>query len=108
MEHNNLEVTLEVLNPQGEIFPPQTFGLSPSLSDLNGKTVALMDNWKHGTDYLEDAFETLLREQYSDIKIIRKRKPEGKPGGGRLVWSADAWYEEVASQCDAFIYTIGD
>lgn len=104
----SLNQTLQVLNPRGEIFPPQTLAIRPRLSDLNGKTVALMDNWKHGGRFLHDAFEALLKEKYPDVKILRTSKPEGKEGGGRLVWSADEWYRHVASQCDTFIYTMGD
>jgi hypothetical protein len=101
-------ITLEVLNPRGEVEPPPTLGLNPRLTDLNGKTIALMDNWKSGGVYLQDRFEKLLKQKYPNVKILRTTKPEGKPGGGRLVWSAESWYPEVANQCDAFIYTISD
>ena len=36
------EVTLEVLNPLGEISPPPTMGINARIPDLNGKTVALL------------------------------------------------------------------
>jgi hypothetical protein len=101
-------VTLEVLNPLGEIVPPPTLGLSQRPLDLNGKSVALMDNWKTGGVYLQDKFEQLLKVKYPNVKIIRTAKPQGKEGGGRLVYSADAWYPQVAQSADAFIYTIAD
>ncbi len=102
------EVTLEVLNPLGEIAPQPTLGINPRIPDLNGKTVALMDNWKTGGVYLQDRFEELLKAKYPNIKILRTTKPQGREGGGRLVYSADPWYPEVAKAADAFIYTIGD
>jgi hypothetical protein len=102
------EVTLEVLNPLGEITPPPTLGISPRVADLNGKTVALMDNWKTGAVYLQDRFEELLKKKYPGIKILRTTKPQGKEGGGRLIYSADPWYPAVAKAADAFIYTIAD
>jgi hypothetical protein len=102
------EVTLEVLNPLGEIVPPPTLGLNTRIPDLNGKTVALMDNWKTGGVYLQDRFEELLKKKYPSIKILRTTKPQGRQGGGRLIWSADSWYSEVAKSADAFIYTISD
>jgi hypothetical protein len=102
------EVTLEVLNPLGEIEPEPTLGISPRIPDLNGKTVALMDNWKTGGIYLQDRFEELLKKNYPGIKILRTTKPQGKEGGGRLIYSADPWYPEVANAADAFIYTIAD
>jgi hypothetical protein len=102
------EVTLEVLNPLGEIEPPPTLGINPRLPDLHGKTVALMDNWKTGGVFLQDRFEELLKKKYPDIKILRTTKPEGKEGGGRLIYSAEPWYPQVAKAADAFIYTIAD
>jgi hypothetical protein len=101
-------VTLEVLSPLGEIIPPPTLGISPRPADLNGKSVALMDNWKTGGIYLQDKFEQLLKKRYPNVKIVRMTKPQGKEGGGRLVYSADAWYTQVAQSADAFIYTIAD
>ncbi len=101
-------VTVQVLNPVGEVEPPPTLGLNPRLSDLNGKTIALMDNWKAGGVYLQDRFEQLLKKKYPNVKVLRTTKPEGREGGGRLIFSADNWYPEVANKADAFIYTIAD
>jgi hypothetical protein len=101
-------VTLEVLNPLGEVIPPPTLGINPRLPDLNGKTVALMDNWKTGGVYLQNRFEELLKKKYPNMKIVRTTKPQGKEGGGRLIWSAEPWYPEVAKNADFFIYTIAD
>lgn len=101
-------ITLEVLNPLGEIIPPPTLGISPRPADLNGKTIALMDNWKTGGVYLQDRFEELLKQKFPGAKILRTTKPQGGQGGGRLIYSADPWYPEVAKNADAFIYTIAD
>jgi hypothetical protein len=102
------DVSLEVLNPLGEITPPPTCGISPRLPDLNGKTVARMDNWKSGGVYLQDRFEELLKKKFPGVKVLRTTKPQGKEGGGRLIYSAEPWYPEVARTADAFIYTIAD
>jgi|WetSurMetagenome_2_1015567.scaffolds.fasta_scaffold533469_1 hypothetical protein len=101
-------VTLEVLNPLGEVIPPPTLGINQRLTDLNGKTVALMDNWKTGAVYLQDRFEELLKKKYPNVKILRTTKPQGKEGGGRLIWSAETWYPDVARKADIFIYTVAD
>jgi len=101
-------VTVQVLNPVGEVEPPPTLGLNPRLSDLNGKTIALMDNWKAGGVYLQDRFEELLKKKYPNVKVLRTTKPEGREGGGRLIFSADNWYTDVANKADAFIYTVAD
>lgn len=103
METSLSQVTLKVFNPQGEINPPQDCSLSSRLSNLKGKTIALMSNGKHGTDFLHDAFEKLLKDRYPNINVLRTTKP-----GGSLLSSTDDWYTEVASKCDAFIFTIGD
>ena len=102
------EITLEVLNPLGEVMPPPTLGISPRLPDLNGKTVALMDNWKTGGVYLQDRFQELLKQKFPDVKVLRTTKPQGREGGGRLIYAAEGWYPEVARTADAFIYTIAD
>src|SRR5512135_520890 len=81
------EVTLEVLNPLGEVIPPPTLGINPRVPDLNGKTVALMDNWKTGGVYLQDRFEELLKQKFPKVKILRTTKPQGREGGGRLIYS---------------------
>ena len=101
-------ITLEVLNPLGEVIPPPTLGISPRPADLNGRTVALMDNWKTGGVYLQDRFEELLKQRFPGVKILRTTKPQGGQGGGRLIYSAESWYPEVAQKADAFIYTIAD
>ncbi len=102
------QVTLEVLNPLGEIIPPPTLGISPRLPDFSNKTIALMDNWKSGGVYLQDRFHALLKQRFPEAKILRTTKPQGREGGGRLIYSAEGWYPEVASSADAFIYTIAD
>ncbi len=102
------QVTIEVLNPVGEVIPPPTLGISPRLQDLNNKTIALMDNWKPGGVYLQDRFQELLKQKFPRVKIIRTTKPQGREGGGRLIYSAESWYPEVAKSADAFIYTIAD
>ena len=102
------EVTLEVLNPMGEVIPPPILGINPRIPDLNGKTVALMDNWKTGGVYLQDRFDEFLKKKFPGIKILRTTKPQGREGGGRLIYSAEPWYPAVAKDVDAFIYTIAD
>jgi hypothetical protein len=36
------QVTLEVMNPRGEIPPPPTLGITPRVGDLAGKKIVLM------------------------------------------------------------------
>ncbi|HHX75368.1 MAG TPA: hypothetical protein GX699_10745 [Firmicutes bacterium] len=97
------QTTLTVLNPRGEICPPKTWGLSPRLKDFKNKTIALMSNGKKGVDYLHDALAELLTRRFPGVKIVKTVKP-----GGSLISLTEEWYPEVAAQCDAFIFAIGD
>ena len=55
-------VTLEVLNPQGEIPTPKPAGaLNPRVTDLAGKTIALVANRKAGANLFSDLFIEALK-----------------------------------------------
>lgn len=64
-------VTLEVLNPRGEIEPPPTLAPAPRVTDLTGKKIGLYWNGKVGTDVFFDTVEKLLREKFPTIKVLR-------------------------------------
>ena len=98
------QVTLEVLNPRGEVPPPQLSGIRPRLPDLEGKKIALCENGKLGANVFFDAVEELLKEKYPTITILRMPKPQGS----RFAFDAKDWYTEVARQSDAFLFGMGD
>ncbi len=99
----NASVTLEVLNPRGEIPPPPTMGIRPRLADLSEKTIGLCDNGKFGANNLLDAIEARLREKYPHATYLRLPKPAAQT----ITLTAD-WYPEVAAKVDAFIFATGD
>jgi len=95
-------VTLEVLNPRGEIPPITTKGIVPRLRDLDSKKIGLVDNGKAGADYFLDATEELLKSKFPGMTVLRFRKTEG------TINPAPKMYSAVAEKCDAFIYATGD
>jgi hypothetical protein len=97
-------VTLEVLNPRGEIPPPPVMGIQPRLNDLAGKRIALCENGKMGADLFFDAVEELLQQRYPTATILRTPKPQGS----RFAFVAEEWYEELSRKSDAFIFGMGD
>jgi hypothetical protein len=94
-------VTLEVLNPRGELPPQPVLAISPRVDDLAGKTIGLVDNTKPGAKYFFDRLEQELTALYPTATINRYRKTDYRDVQTDL-------YEEVASQCDAFVFAIGD
>jgi len=93
------EVTLEVLNPRGEL-PPQetkTLSLSPRVTDLAGKKIALVANYKEGAELFLTKIEEVLKQKYPTATIVRFR--------------IDRYFQnfrDIAKQCDTFIHSTGD
>lgn len=94
-----MSVSLELLNPRGEIEPPPIYTPSPRLSGLEGRKIGLYSNGKQGVDHFFTAIEDLLKQRYPDITTKR------------LTGAFEIRDEEVEgfiSDIDAFIYAIGD
>ena len=94
-------VTLEILEPKGELNDPRREGLSnPRLTDLNGKTIALMSIhvdalFQFGTELFFDILEEELRARYPEIRFYRC-KSFGSPSA---VVNADAkTLKEIAAR----------
>jgi hypothetical protein len=98
----NKEVTLELLNPMGVIEPPQTLGLTPRISDLAGKKIALLHNGKAGVTNLYAALDELLKQKYPNTVISKEYKR------GSITQPREEEFQKIAKECDAFIYAIGD
>ena len=95
----NPTVSLELLNPRGEIEVPPIFTPSVRISDLAGKTIGLYSNGKPGMDNFYTALEDLLRERYPDIKVTQMT-------GAFEIRDSDVG--TFASGIDAFVYAVGD
>ncbi len=92
-------VTLELLNPRGEIEPPLTVGLAPRVTDLAGKKIGLYWNGKEGTDVFFDRVQELLEEKSPTVTVLRY-------SGAFDV--GDTLAAKMAEECDTFIYGVGD
>jgi hypothetical protein len=92
-------VSLELLNPRGEIEVPPVYTPSARIPGLAGKTIGLYSNGKPGMDNFYTAIEDLLKRKYPDIKIKRLT-------GAFEIRDSDA--RNFASGIDAFVYAVGD
>ena len=92
-------VELELLNPRGEIEPPKTYGLSPRISDLNGKKVGFYWNGKPGIDNFFTVVEENLKKMFPNVTTTLFRGP---------MEITDKDIQSWASQIDTFIYAVGD
>jgi hypothetical protein len=90
-------VTLDVLNPQGEIPKIESAGaLSARVPYLEGKKFALIENEKPGSELMGGDFEKLIKEKFPTAKIARYR-------------NANAAMQDFAkNKPDVFIHFIGD
>ena len=95
------KVELELLSPKGVIDPPPMLGISPRVTTLDGKKIAMIHNNKPGAKTFLDAVEEQLKTKYPaatfvhfDTNINLADKPEK--------------YAAMAKACDAFILGSGD
>jgi|LSQX01.2.fsa_nt_gb hypothetical protein len=98
-DNGNNNVHLIVLNPRGELEWAETFVPSPRIPDLNGKTIGLYSNGKHGMDNFYTVLEEKLKERFPDVKVKKLQ-------GAFEIRDEDAqtWINEI----DAFVYGVGD
>ena len=92
-------VTLEVMNPRGEIPKPPFHAPSPRVSDLDGKTVGIYWIGKAGGDNFWDGIEELLNKRYPNTKTVRYRGPFDL---------GDKRTAEIAREVDTVFYGVGD
>jgi len=91
------QVTIEVLNPRGELPPMETKRLSPRVPDLAGKKIALVANYKAGAELFLTKIEELLRQKFPTATILRFKIDKGFNK-----------FADIAKQCDTFIHSTGD
>ncbi len=93
------EITLQVLNPRGEITLPPVSAPSRRIPDLKGKTIGLYWNEKPGGIHFWNGIEKLLKEKLPDITVLRYS------GAFDL---GDELAGKMAKETDAFLYGVGD
>jgi hypothetical protein len=97
------QVTVEVMNPRGEIPPPPTRGITPRVSKLAGKRIVLVDNGKFGADNFLAVVAQILKQKYPDATIVMDPKPSAQ-----TITDLPKWYPTVKQQGDLFIFGVGD
>lgn len=97
------QVTLEVMNPRGEIPPPKTRGISPRGASLDGKKIVLIDNGKYGASNFLDALADKLKQKYPSATIVMDPKP-----AAQTITDLPKWYPTVKQQGDLFVFGVGD
>jgi hypothetical protein len=97
------QVTLEVMNPRGEIPPPPTRGISARGGSLDGKKIVLIDNGKFGASNFLAALADLIKEKYPRATIVMYPKP-----AAQTITDLPKWYPTVKQQGDLFVFGVGD
>ena len=97
------QVTLEVMDPRGEIPPPPTIGINPRVPDLAGKKIVLVDNGKFGADNFLDVIAQILKQKYPSATIVMYPKPSAQ-----TITDLPKWYPTIKQQGDLFIFGVGD
>ena len=97
------QVTVEVMNPRGEIPPPKTIGINPRVPNLAGKKIVLVDNGKFGADNFLDVVAAMLKQKYPTATIVMYPKPSAQ-----TITDMPKWYPTVKQQGDLFIFGVGD
>jgi len=97
------QVTLEVMNPRGEIPPPKTLGISARGGSLDGKKIVLIDNGKYGASNFLDALADKLKQKYPNATIVMDPKP-----AAQTITDLPKWYPTIKQQGDLFVFGVGD
>ena len=97
------QVTLEVMNPRGEIAPPKTLGISARGGNLDGKKIVLIDNGKYGASNFLDALADKLKQKYPGATIVMDPKP-----AAQTITDLPKWYPTIKQQGDLFVFGVGD
>lgn len=94
MQENHIEIISPIAQRQ-----VKGRNLAPRGSELDGKTVGLLDNSKPNADKFLDYVAELLREQYEGIKIISRRK---------MTRTEADCLPELIEKCDAVVTAFAD
>ena len=97
------QVTLEVMNPRGEIPPPKTLGISPRGGSLDGKKIVLIDNGKYGASNFLDVLADMIKQKYPTATVVMYPKP-----AAQTITDLPKWYPTVKQQGDLFVFGVGD
>ena len=76
--------------------------MAPRPSELNGKTIALVDNAKINAGNLLDKLSSLVQTEVEPARIVRFSKTDAtRPAPPGLI-------KQISEECDAAVLAIGD
>ncbi len=93
--------TIEILDPRAEEVPEER-GLTPSIPDIRGRVVGLLENRKHHAEPFLRELQELLVEVYGAKEVVYATK---------FSYSAPCPQEtldSLSAQCDAIIHGVAD
>jgi hypothetical protein len=91
------EATFAALNPRGLPEPIKVMALSPRLSDLNGKTVYVVNSGKTYADEIFGGVAKLLPERFPGVKVVHTGKKKFYGEDEPELW------KEIKERADAVI-----
>lgn len=97
------QVTVEVMNPRGEIPPPKTLGISARGMGLDGKKIVLIDNGKYGASNFLDVLAHMIKQKYPTATVVMYPKP-----AAQTITNLPNWYPTVRQHGDLFVFGVGD
>jgi hypothetical protein len=92
-----VEAKFAALNPRGTPEPIKVMALAPRLSDLNGKTVYVLNTGKTYADEIFAAVAKLLPERFPQVKVVHTGKKKFYGEDEPELW------KEVKEKADAVI-----
>ena len=92
---------IQILDPRAEDVPEE-LGLSPTLPDLRGKVVGLLENRKYHADSFLKELQGVLVQDYGAEKVVYATKFSFSSP------CAEETLEKLAAECDAIIHGIAD
>ena len=96
---DSMPVTLEVMNPRGDIAPRPVLEPAARVNDIAGKKIGIYWNGKAGADNLLDVVAELLKEKFPSSTILRYDGP---------LDAGDERATAMCSEADTIIYGVGD
>ena len=93
--------TIDILDPTAEDVPEE-LGLSPTIPDLRGKVVGLLENRKYHADSFLQELQEVLVSDYGAKKVVYATK---------FTYSAPCAQEtldSLAAECDVVVHAIAD
>lgn len=97
----------EVLSPWAEIDPIPLQGISPRLTDLNGKHIGLLANGKRASHPIQAVVARQLKARYPDIRLSNF-EPDTGAEADEVERREKSSLENWAKGVDAVILAVGD